>query len=58
MIARLKLASVVRRPPSPGNWTASSMLRGYPHTVVSINGAELTSNAIRRWQEEHSVGQH
>jgi putative transposase len=32
--------------------------RGYPCMVVSDNGTELTSNAILKWQEEHSVEWH
>lgn len=30
-------------------------LRGHPAVIVSDNGTELTSHAILRWQEEHSV---
>ena len=33
-------------------------LRGYPGTVVSDNGTELTSNAILRWTDDHKVGWH
>ena len=29
--------------------------RGYPATIVSDNGTELTSHAILRWQEERAV---
>ena len=32
--------------------------RGYPCTVVSDNGTELTSNAILNWQQERSVEWH
>ena len=33
-------------------------LRGRPRMLVSDNGAELTSNAILRWQQERGVGWH
>jgi putative transposase len=32
--------------------------RGYPTTVVSDNGTELTSTAILRWSQEHRVARH
>ena len=32
--------------------------RGYPCMIVSDNGTELTSNAILKWQEEHTVEWH
>ena len=33
-------------------------IRGYPRTVVSDNGTELTSNAILNWQQDRSVEWH
>ena len=33
-------------------------MRGYPGTVVSDNGTELTSNAILEWQQQRGVGWH
>lgn len=33
-------------------------MRGYPCMVVSDNGAELTSNAILKWQEDRKVDWH
>jgi len=32
--------------------------RGYPCMIVSDNGTELTSNAILKWQEDHTVEWH
>jgi putative transposase len=32
--------------------------RGKPTTIVSDNGTELTSNAILRWADDHTVAWH
>lgn len=32
--------------------------RGKPHTIVSDNGTEMTSNAILRWQEDTGINWH
>ncbi len=32
--------------------------RGKPHTIVSDNGTEMTSNAIMKWQEETKINWH
>ena len=32
--------------------------RGKPHTIVSDNGTEVTSNAMLKWQEDTQVGWH
>jgi hypothetical protein len=34
---------------------AIDVLRGYPTSVISDNGTELTSTAILRWSQDRSV---
>lgn len=36
----------------------SSYVRGNPCMVVSVNGTELTNNAILKWQEDRKVDWH
>ena len=37
---------------------AIAKLRGYPTTIVSENGTELTSMAVLRWTQDRTVGWH